>query len=131
MFERITPEEAGVSSAKIAEYLSMLKRRHSQMHSVLMMRGDKLFAEYYWAPFDKDFCHRMYSVTKSFTSVAIGLLVEEGKLSLDDSLKAFEEGIALVRFCNGRLDAAEQRIRILVSGEDGSVSEQPFRPTGA
>ena len=57
--------------------------------------------------------------------------MEEGKLSLDDSLKAFEEGIALVRFCNGRLDAAEQRIRILVSGEDGSVSEQPFRPTGA
>jgi exodeoxyribonuclease VII small subunit len=57
--------------------------------------------------------------------------MEEGKLSLDDSLKAFEEGIALVRFCNGRLDAAEQRIRILVSGEDGSVGEQPFRPTGA
>lgn len=57
--------------------------------------------------------------------------MEEGKLSLDDSLKAFEEGIALVRFCNGRLDAAEQRIRILVSGEDGVVGEQPFRPTGA
>ena len=57
--------------------------------------------------------------------------MEEGKLSLDDSLKAFEEGIALVRFCNGRLDAAEQRIRILVSGEDGTVGEQPFRPTGA
>lgn len=57
--------------------------------------------------------------------------MEEGKLSLDDSLKAFEEGIALVRFCNGRLDAAEQRIRILISGEDGSVSEQPFRPAGA
>ena len=86
MFEKITPEEAGVSSERIAQYLSMLRRRHSQMHSVLMMKGDKLFAEYYWAPFDKDFCHRMYSVTKSFTSVAIGLLEEEGKLSLDDKI---------------------------------------------
>ena len=86
MFERITPEEAGVSSERIAQYLSMLRRRHSQMHSVLMMKGDKLFAEYYWAPFNKDFCHRMYSVTKSFTSVAIGLLEEEGKLSLDDKI---------------------------------------------
>ena len=54
--------------------------------------------------------------------------MEEGKLSLDDSLKAFEEGIALVRFCNGRLDSAEQRVRILVSGEDGALTERPFRP---
>lgn len=54
--------------------------------------------------------------------------MEEGKLSLDDSLKAFEEGIALVRFCNGRLDSAEQRVRILMSGEDGTLAERPFRP---
>ena len=86
MFEKITPEEAGVSSARVAQYLSMLRRRNSQMHSVLMLKGDKLFCEYYWAPFNKDFCHRMYSVTKSFTSVAIGLLEEEGKLSLDDRI---------------------------------------------
>ena len=57
--------------------------------------------------------------------------MEEGKLSLDDSLRAFEEGIALVRFCNGRLDSAEQRVRILMSGEDGALTERPFRPTGA
>lgn len=57
--------------------------------------------------------------------------MEEGKLSLDDSLAAFEEGIGLVRFCNGKLDSAEQRVRILLAGEDGTVTEEPFRPTGA
>lgn len=57
--------------------------------------------------------------------------MEEGKLSLDDSLKAFEEGIALVRFCNGKLDSAEQKVRILLSGEDGVMNAAPFRPTGA
>ena len=57
--------------------------------------------------------------------------MEEGKLSLDDSLKAFEEGIALVRFCNGKLDAAEQRVRILLTGEDGTMTTAPFRPAGA
>ena len=57
--------------------------------------------------------------------------MEEGKLSLDDSLKAFEEGIALVRFCNGKLDAAEQRVRILLTGEDGAMTTAPFRPAGA
>lgn len=83
MFEKITPEMAGVSSAKVAELIEMLNKRNMAMHSLLMMRGDKLFAEYYWAPFNKDFCHRMYSQTKSYTSVAIGLLAEEGKIDLD------------------------------------------------
>lgn len=57
--------------------------------------------------------------------------MEDGKLSLDDSLKAFEEGIALVRFCNGKLDTAEQRVRILLTGDDGAMTTAPFRPTGA
>ena len=83
MFEKITPEAAGISSRKVAEFIEMLGRRNLPMHSVLMMKGDKLFAEYYWAPFNKDFCHRMYSQTKSYTSVAIGLLAEEGKIDLD------------------------------------------------
>ncbi len=86
MFEKITPEQAGVSSDKVAEFISLLNRRGLAMHSVLLMKGDKLFAEYYWAPFHKDFCHRMYSETKSYVSIAIGLLIEDGKLSLDDKI---------------------------------------------
>lgn len=54
--------------------------------------------------------------------------MEDGKLSLDEALAAFEEGIALVRFCNGKLDSAEQRVRILLSGEDGTLQEQDFSP---
>ncbi|MBO5217940.1 MAG: serine hydrolase [Clostridia bacterium] len=86
MFEIITPEAAGVSSKHVAEYISYLNRRGAVMHSVLMMRHGKIFAEYYWAPFHKDFLHRMYSQTKSYVSLAIGLLIEEGKLSLSDKV---------------------------------------------
>ena len=78
MFEKISPELIGLDSARVLEFIDALNRRKIRMHSVLMMRGDKIFAEYYWAPFDKDFCHRMYSQTKSYTAVAIGLLEEEG-----------------------------------------------------
>ncbi len=86
MFEKITPEAAGIPSSKIQKFISLLERRGARTHSVLMMRGGKILAEYYWAPFDKDFCHRMYSQTKSFVGVAIGLLLEEGKLTLDDKI---------------------------------------------
>lgn len=86
MFEKITPEMAGVTSHAVAEYISVLERYHASTHGFVMLKGDKIFAEHYWAPFHKDFCHRMYSQTKSFVSVAIGLLVEDGKLSLDDRI---------------------------------------------
>ena len=74
MFEKITPEQAGISSRRIADYISVLERRGFATHSLLMMKGDKIFAEYYWAPFHKDFCHRMYSQTKSYVGIAIGLV---------------------------------------------------------
>lgn len=39
--------------------------------------------------------------------------LENGQVSLDESLSLYEEGIALIRFCNDKLDKAEQKIRIL------------------
>ena len=86
MFEHITPEEAGITSARVLEYIERLERNGLAMHSVLLAKGDKLFCEAYWKPFDKDFNHRMYSQTKSYTAIAIGLLEEDGKLSLDDRI---------------------------------------------
>ena len=59
---------------------------------------------------------------------AIVKAMEEGSLPLDDSLKVFEEGIRLVRFCNTKLDAAEQKVRLLLAGEDGALTESDFVP---
>lgn len=86
MFEKVTPEKAGISSKTVQKFIEKLEKRGAAMHGVLFMRGDKIFAEAYWKPFDKDFCHRQYSQTKSFVGVAIGLLEEEGKLRLDDKI---------------------------------------------
>ena len=86
MFEKITPEAAGISSAKIKKFIDRIEKRNAIMHSLLIMRHGKIITENYWAPFDENFCHRMYSQTKSYTAIGIGLLIEEGKLSLDDKL---------------------------------------------
>jgi exodeoxyribonuclease VII small subunit len=53
-------------------------------------------------------------------------LLESGNISLDESLKAFEEAVALVRVCNDRLAEAERRVRILTEGKDGTVTDMPF-----
>lgn len=86
MFERITPEQAGLSSKTILTFLKKLEKRGSRTHGFLMMKDGKIFTEAYWKPFNQDFNHRMYSQTKSFVGVAIGLLIEEEKLSLDDKV---------------------------------------------
>ena len=86
MFKSVTPESCGIESARVLDFLEYLEDSGLTTHSILMMKDDKIFAEAYWKPFDKDFCHRMYSQTKSYVSIAIGLLIEEGKLSLDDKI---------------------------------------------
>lgn len=86
MFEKITPEQAGISSKVITGFINKLEKRNISMHSLLFMKGNNIFAEAYWKPFTKDTCHRQYSQTKSFVSIAIGLLLEEGKLALDDKI---------------------------------------------
>ena len=89
MLSRATPESVGISSRQIQKYLELLEKNRITTHDLLIARGDKIVFETYWAPFHKDYLHRMYSVTKSFIAIAIGFLVQEGKLSLDDKLVDF------------------------------------------
>jgi exodeoxyribonuclease VII small subunit len=52
--------------------------------------------------------------------------LDGGNAPLDESLALFEEGVALVKLCNSKLDKAEQRVKILVAGTDGEMSEIDF-----
>ena len=52
--------------------------------------------------------------------------MESGSAKLDESLAFFEEGVGLVKFCTGELDNAEQRVKILQAGEEGSLVEKDF-----
>ncbi len=55
--------------------------------------------------------------------------LESGELSLEQSLKSFEEGVRLTRICQEHLSAAEQRIDLLTRvSPDGRVETQPFNP---
>jgi len=55
--------------------------------------------------------------------------LEEGDIPLEESLKLFEEGIRLSRFCNQKLDEAEKKVEILLKGKNGMPKPQPFDPS--
>ena len=52
--------------------------------------------------------------------------LEAGSLTLEDSLKAFEEGVKHAAFCSGRLEDAERRVEILLKQKDGSLKRELF-----
>lgn len=56
--------------------------------------------------------------------------LEGGDLPLGDSLKAFEEGMDLAKFCSRELEAAEKKVTLLVKESDGKLSEAPFELNG-
>ena len=90
-----TPEKAGISSADVLNFYKFIDGCHLSTHSVVMARGDEIFTECYYEPFDEHFLHRMYSVSKSFVSIAVGFCEQDGLLSLDDPMaKYFEEYLA-------------------------------------
>ena len=85
----MTPEQAGISSDAIRKYISLLEGNRLSTHDLIFMKGDRIFFEEYWAPFHKDFSHRMYSVTKSLVSLAVGFALQDGLLHLEDPIEIY------------------------------------------
>lgn len=81
-----SPESQGVPSEIISEFLDGLAKKRLSMHSFMLMRHGNIIAEGYWKPFTAEKKHRMYSVSKSFTAIAIGMMIDEGKISLEDKV---------------------------------------------
>ncbi len=52
--------------------------------------------------------------------------LESGELTLDESIKKFEKGMELSKYCNTLLESAEKKITLLIENEDGDVKEESF-----
>lgn len=89
MFTKATPESVGIPSEKVLDFVRALDEAGLATHDLILARGNQIFAEGYWAPFTADFKHRQYSVSKSFISIAVGFMIQDGKLHLDDKLVDF------------------------------------------
>ena len=86
---RSTPEAQGVSSKKIIEFLDAIANSKNEMHSIIIIRHGKVIAEGWWNPYRPDLKHTLYSLSKSFTSTAIGFLVAEKKVTVNDKVISF------------------------------------------
>jgi len=86
---RSAPEAQGVSSVALLEFVKALDSEIEGIHSLMIVRHGNVIAEGWWKPYDAERNHVLYSLSKSFTSTAVGLAVAEGKLSIDDEVLKF------------------------------------------
>lgn len=86
---RATPESQGVSSKAILDFVQAANGSGIEWHSFMLLRHGNVVTEGWWNPFRPTFKHSLHSLSKSFTSTAIGFLVDEGKLSVEDQVISF------------------------------------------
>lgn len=121
---RSTPEAQGLSSATVLEFVDALDQIDA-LNGVVVVRHGQVVAEGWWAPYDAEHRHVLYSLSKSFTSSAVGLAVAEGKLSIDDPvLKYFPDDAP----ANPSDNLKAMRVRDLLMMCAGHQEESPRTP---
>jgi len=122
---RSAPEAQGIPSAVVRAFIDAADKAGG-VHSVMLLRHGHVVAEGWWAPYDAASPHMLYSLSKSFTSTAVGLAIAEGKLSLDDPVLKFFPDEAPA---NPSPNLKSMRVSDLLRMNTGHQSEPPRTTT--
>src|SRR3954454_22475168 len=86
---RATPESQGLPTAAIRTFVETANQKINTLHSFMLLRHGQVIAEGWWKPEAAENPPVLHSLTKSSHSTSVGLVIEEGKLSLDDPILKF------------------------------------------
>ena len=86
---RTHPEAVGIDPAAVLAFVNAVEEKPGGIHSFMLLRHGQVAAEGWWAPYAPSYPHMLYSLSKSFTSTAVGLAVSEGLLSVEDRVVSF------------------------------------------
>jgi CubicO group peptidase (beta-lactamase class C family) len=86
---RSTPERQGISSSAILEFLEAVDASEQEFHGFMLVRNGHVVSEGWWSPFKAEYFHTLYSLSKSFTSTAVGMMVDDQKISVEDKVISF------------------------------------------
>ena len=87
--ERGVPENEGLSSSAILNFINETEEKVDDIHSLMIVKNGKVVSEGWWNPYNENSPHELWSLSKSFTSSAIGFAVSEGLLSVNDLVMSF------------------------------------------
>jgi CubicO group peptidase (beta-lactamase class C family) len=120
---RSSPEAQGVSSEALRAFVEAADRQVNTMHSFMLVRHGRVVAEGWWKPETADKPHVLWSLSKSFTSTAVGLAIEDGKLHLEDEVLKFFPDLAPEEPSK---NLKAMRVRDLLTMSTGHQTEPKF-----
>ncbi len=87
---RSTPEAEGVESKLIMDYFeNLMNLPKTEIHSVMVLRHGKVIAEIYPEPFAPEYRHTVFSASKTFTAIAVGIAIDENRLRVTDRVASY------------------------------------------
>ncbi|CAN5615595.1 hypothetical protein BH09BAC4_BH09BAC4_00760 [soil metagenome] len=86
---RSLPETQGVAPGGLLDFVNTIESEKLNVHSVMVLRHGQVVAEGWWAPYAPQLKHTLYSLSKSFTSSAVGIAVAEKRLTVEDKVVSF------------------------------------------
>ncbi|WP_075578833.1 serine hydrolase domain-containing protein [Acidaminococcus massiliensis] len=89
ILQSAAPEEVGISSKDLAAFYAKLDSCGIEFHHVSIARHGKLIAQGSWNPYKNEIPHMTHSLTKLLTNTAVGIVCDEGVISLDDKVASF------------------------------------------
>lgn len=118
--QRSTPESQGIASTAILQFVEAVESQVHELHSFMLLRHGNVVAEGWWSPCRREIPHMLFSLSKSFTSTAVGLAVTEGRFSVDDLVMSFFPDEAPPRVSDY---LAAMRVRHLLSMSTGHAED--------
>ena len=86
---RSLPEKQGVAPGGLLDFVNAVESKKLNVHSLMVVRHGQVVAEGWWNPYAPDLKHTLYSLSKSFTSTAVGMAVADKKLTVEDKVVSF------------------------------------------
>jgi CubicO group peptidase (beta-lactamase class C family) len=125
-FETALPYEVGVDAQAILNTLERLEAADLGLHGFILVRHGKVFSKGWYAPYGAQRRHMLFSLTKSFTSTAVGFGVQEGLLTLEDKVVDFFPEKLPFRPCE---NMEKMRVKHLLNMCTGHTAEPAIHGT--
>jgi CubicO group peptidase (beta-lactamase class C family) len=124
---RNTPESQGVASSGISAFIKAADKTIDSLHSFMLLRHGTVVAEGWWRPYRPEVPHMLFSLSKSFTSTAVGFAVAEGRLSVDDSVLSFFPDDAPKKVSANLAAMKVHHLLSMSTGHDQDATERTLR----
>ncbi len=128
---RCTPESQGIASAGIIGFVDEIEKNIHELHSFMLLRHGAVVAEGWWSPYAPELPHMLFSLSKSFTSTAVGLAAAEGLLTVNDPvISFFPEEVPSEISDNLRAMRVKQLLSMSTGHADDTTDRMTHAPDG-